>query len=59
VHPTTAVLFFWGVVAREALLQAFALYQWLPEDRERIAPLLTFLLGAVMEDAADPCITLN
>jgi hypothetical protein len=28
-------------------------------DREQIAPLLTFLLGAVTEDAADPCITSN
>jgi hypothetical protein len=30
VHPKTAVLFFWGIVAPEALLLAFALYQGLP-----------------------------
>jgi hypothetical protein len=60
VHPKMAVLFFWGIVACEALLQGFALYQGLPlMDRERIAPLLTFLLGAVTEDAADPRITSN
>jgi hypothetical protein len=47
-------------VVREALLQAFALYQGLPlMDREQIAPLLTFLLGAVMEDVTDPRITSN
>jgi hypothetical protein len=60
VHPKMAVLFFQGVVAQEALLQAFGLYQGLPlMDRERIAPLLTFLLGAVTEDATDPRIMLN
>jgi hypothetical protein len=60
VHPKMALLFFQGMVAREALLQASALYQGLPLiDREQIAPLLTFLLGAVTEDAADPCIMSN
>jgi hypothetical protein len=55
VHPKMAVLFFQGVVAWEALLQAFALYQGLLlMDQEQIAPLLTFLLGAVTEDAVDP-----
>jgi hypothetical protein len=60
VHPKMAVLFFWGIMAQEALLQAFALYQGLLlMDREPIAPLLTFLLGAVTEDAADPRIISN
>jgi hypothetical protein len=60
VHPKMAVLFFRSVVAQEALLQAFSMYQGLPlMNREQMAPLLTFLLGAVMEDTADPRLTSN
>jgi hypothetical protein len=60
VHPKMAVLFFRGIVAWEALLQAFALYQGLPlMDRAWIAPLLTILLEAVTEDVVDPCIMSN
>jgi hypothetical protein len=58
VHPKTAVLFFWGVPARETLFRAFAWYQWLPiGSQERLAPLLKFMLCAVMEDAANPVVS--
>jgi hypothetical protein len=53
------VLFLWGVPpACEALFQAFAWYQWLPiGSQECLAPLLKFMLGATMEDAANPAVS--